>query len=114
MYAVQALEAACHCLLRDPRDDLARAVLLQALASYTAVPLASFPDAALPLVKKSHDQADTLSSRILASESFSDPRINQEARAVCSTVASVAAALKESPSPPAPGQRAAASAETAQ
>lgn len=113
MNAVQTLEAARHRLLRDPRDDLARAALLEALASYTAVPLASFPDDVLDLVEKSHEQADALGNRILAGESLSDPWIDQEVRAACSTVASVAAASRESPSLLAPGQRAAAPAGSA-
>ncbi len=95
MDAVDALEAACHRLLRDPRDDLSRAVLLEALAHYKAVPLASFPASVLDLVKISHDQADELSNRILASGSLSDPWINQEVRAVCRTVGSLATALKD-------------------
>jgi len=95
MDAVQALEAACHRLLRDPRDDLARAVLLEALAGYKAVPLVAFPDTVLDLVRISHDQADELSNRILASGNLSDPWIDQEVREVCRTVSSLAAALKD-------------------
>ena len=47
----------CHGVLRDPRDDKARALFLEELAKYGAVPLANFPAAALDLVQLSRAQA---------------------------------------------------------
>ena len=41
--AVQAAEFACHLALNDPKDDMARAMLLEVLANLKATPLASFP-----------------------------------------------------------------------
>ena len=93
--AVQAVESVCHRVLRDPRDDVSRALLLEALAEYKTVPLVSFPVAALDLVKLSHAQADALSNRMLASNSLSDPSIDHEIRAVCRTLESLTAALKD-------------------
>lgn len=93
--AVQAVESVCDRVLRDPRDDMSRALLLEALAKFSTVPLASFPTAALDLVQLSRAQSDALSNRILASNSLADPSIDDEMRAVCHTVASVAAALKD-------------------
>lgn len=43
MNEIQTLEAACHRFLSDPRDDLARAFLLEALANYKAIPSRQFP-----------------------------------------------------------------------
>ena len=41
--AVQAVEFACHRALNVPEDDISRVMLLEALASFKATPLASFP-----------------------------------------------------------------------
>jgi len=95
MNAVQALEAACHRLLHDPRDNLSRALLLEALANYRAISLASFPVAVFDLVQFSHDRADELSDRILESNSLSDPSIDDEILELCHTVDSLVAALEQ-------------------
>jgi len=92
--AVQAVELACHRALKAPEDDIARTMLLEALASFKAIPLASFPHEVFDLVGRSRDQADGLSDRILASSSLSDPSIDDEIRAVCNTLGSVAAAMR--------------------
>jgi hypothetical protein len=96
--AVQAVEFACHRALNVPEDDISRMMLLEALASFKATPLASFPSKVLNLVSRSRDQADALSDRILASNSLSDPSIDIEIRAVCHTTGSLAAAMR----PPSP------------
>jgi hypothetical protein len=92
--AVQALEFACHRALKVPKDDMSRVMLLEALAGLKAPPLASFPEKVLDLVERSRDQADALSDRILASNSLSDPSIDQEIRAVCHTLGFLAAAMR--------------------
>lgn len=97
--AVQAAEFACHLALNDPKDDMARAMLLEVLANLKAAPLASLPHSVLDLVSRSRDQADALSDQILASNSLSDPSINDEIRAVCKTLASLVAALRRSSLP---------------
>ncbi len=93
MNAVHAVEEACHRFLRDPKDDLVRASLLDALARYKAIPLDAFPATVIGLVRTSHEQADELSNRILASNNLSEPRIRQEAEAVCRTISSLASEL---------------------
>src|SRR5918994_2763379 len=91
---VQALEFACHRALNVPKDDMSRVMLLEALAGVKSTPLASFPEKVLDLVERLRDQADALSDRILASNSLSDPYIDQEIRAVCHTFGSLAAAMR--------------------
>ena len=80
--------------LKVPKDDIARMMLLEALASFKATPLGSFPQEVLDLVSRSRDQADALSDRILASNSLSDASIDQEIRAVCGTLGSLTAAMR--------------------
>ena len=91
--AVQAVEFACHRALNVP-NDVSRVMLLKALANLIATPLASFPQDVRELVKRSRDQADALSERILASNSLSAPSIDQEIRAVCHTLDLLAAAMR--------------------
>ena len=74
---------------------MSRVMLLEALASFKSIPLDSFPDTVVELVGRSRDQADALSDRILASNSLADPSIQHEIRAVCDTVGSVAAAMRQ-------------------
>ena len=62
--AVQAVEFACHLALKFPKDDMSRVMLLEALASFKATPLASFPNKTFDLVRLSRDQADELSKRV--------------------------------------------------
>jgi hypothetical protein len=83
---------ACHRALKVPRDDVARTMLLEALTNFKATPLASFPHEVLDLISRSREQADGLSDRILASDSLSDPSIDEEIRAVCDTPGAPAAA----------------------
>ena len=97
--SVQAVESACHRVLRNSRDDVSRALLLEALASFQAVPLASFPTAVLDLVKASRDHADKLSNGILESRTLSDPMIDHEIREVCQSLGSLAAALAKARRP---------------
>lgn len=92
--AVQALEFACHRALKVPQDDMSRVMLLEALAALKATPLNSFPQEVLSLVERAREQADALSDRILASNSLSDPSIDQEIEAVCHTLDSLAAAMR--------------------
>jgi len=92
--AVQALEFACHRALKVPNDDMSRVMLLEALAGLKRTPLAWFPQNVLHLVERSCDQADSLSDRILASSSLSDPSIDRQIRAVCETLGSLAAAMR--------------------
>ena len=92
--AVQAVDFACHRALKVPKDEMSRVMLLEALASFKAIPVASFPDAVFDLVGRSRDRADALSDLILASDSLSDPSIDHEIRAVCQTVGSLAAAMR--------------------
>ena len=92
--AVQAVEFAYHRALKGPQDDMSRVMLLKALADLISIPLVSFPQNVRELVKQSRDQADALSDRILASNSLSDPSIDQEIRAVCHTFGSLAAAMR--------------------
>ena len=92
--AVQAAEFACHRVLNVPNEDRSRVMLHKALADLIATPLASFPQTVLELVKRSRDQADALSARILASNSLSAPSIDQEIRAVCQTLDILAAAMR--------------------
>jgi len=92
--AVQAVEFACHRALRVPKDDMSRVMLLEALAGLKATPLNSFPQEVLDLVERAREQADALSDRILASKSLSDPSIDQEIKAVCQTLGSLAAAMR--------------------
>lgn len=92
--AVQAVEFACHRALRVPNDDMSRVMLLEALANLKATPLDSFPQDVLELVERSRDQADTLSDRILASNSLSAPSIDQEIRVLCHTLGFLAAAMR--------------------
>ena len=91
---VQALEFACHRALRGPKDDMSRVMLLEALAGLKSTPLASFPQEALDLVERLREQADALSDCILASNSLSDPSIDQEIKAVCHTLGSLVAAMR--------------------
>ena len=101
--AVQAAEFACHLALNDPKDDMSRVMLLEVLANLKATPLASFPHNVLDLISRSRDQADALSDRILASNSLSDPSIDDEIRAVCNTLAALVAAMRRSSLPRQPG-----------
>jgi hypothetical protein len=94
MNAVQALEAACHRLVNDPRDGLSRALLLEALANFKSVSLSCFPVAVFYLVKISHDRADALSDRILESNSLSDSSIEDEIGGLCHAVDSLVAELE--------------------
>lgn len=91
---VQALETACHRFLSDPGDAGSRALLLEALATYNAVPLASFPTAVRDLVTTSRDQADALCVRIL--ETSSGASIVSETENVCHTLGSLGEALRVS------------------
>jgi hypothetical protein len=92
--AVQALEFACHRALNVPKDDMSRVMLLEALAGLKATPLNSFPQEVLDLVERAREQADALSDRVLASNSLSDPSIDQEMRAVCHTLDSLESAMR--------------------
>ena len=92
--AVQALEFACHRALTVPKDDMSRVMLLEALAGLKATPLNSFPPNVVELVARTCDQADALSDRILASNSLSDPSIDQQINAVCHTLDALAAAMR--------------------
>ena len=92
--AVQAVDFACHRALKVPKDEMSRVMLLEALSSFKAIPVASFPEAVFDLVGRSRDHADALSDLILASNSLADPSIEREIRAVCHTVASLAAAMR--------------------
>ena len=94
--AVQALDFACHRALKVPQDDMSRVMLLEALAGLKATPLNSFPQQVIDLVERAREQADALSERILGSNSLSDPSIDQKIRAVCNTLASLAAAMRPS------------------
>jgi hypothetical protein len=94
--AVQAASFACHRALNVPKDDMSRVMLLEALASLKATPLGSFPDNVVDLVERSREQADALNDRILASDSLSDPSIDNEIRAVCGTLGSLSAAMHQS------------------
>ncbi len=92
--AVQAADFACHRALDGPKDDMSRVMLLEALASFKATPLASFPARVLDLVSRSRNQADALCDRILASSGPFDSSIDEEIRAVCATLHSLAAAMR--------------------
>ena len=92
--AVQAAEFACHRALNVPNDDRSRVMLLKALAALIETPLASFPQNVLELVERSRDQADALSARILASNSLSNPSIDQEIKAVCQALDILGAAMR--------------------
>ena len=105
--SVQAAESACHRVLRDSRDDVSRALLLEALASFKAVPLTSFPATVLDLVKASRDHADKLSNGILESRTLSDPMIDHEIREVCHSLGCLAAGLTNALRPSAQGVKAA-------
>jgi hypothetical protein len=91
---VQALELACHRALKDPKDEMSRVTLLEALAGLKSSPLASFPENVLDLVARAREQADVLSDRILASNNLSDPSIDREIRTVCHTLGSLTAAMR--------------------
>ncbi len=67
--AVQRSGVACHRALNVPKDDIARVMLLEALANFKATPLASFPQEVVDLVGRSPDRADALSDCILATKS---------------------------------------------
>jgi hypothetical protein len=82
---------------------MSRVMLLEALSGLKSTPLASFPDNTIDLVERSRDQADALSDRILASNSLSDPSIDQEIRAVCHTLSFLAAAMRPPSAINAPG-----------
>ena len=56
--AVQAADFACHRALKGPKDDMSRVMLLEALASLKATPLASFPSNVVHLVEQSREQSD--------------------------------------------------------
>ncbi len=92
--AVQAVEFACHRALTFPRDDIARVMLLEGLASFKATPLVSFPQEVVDLVERARDRADTLSDRILATQNLADPSIEEGVRAVCETLGSLASAMR--------------------
>ena len=92
--AVQALEFACQRALNVPQDDMSRVMLLEALVGLKATPLSSFPPKVYYLVERARQQADALSDRILASNSLSDPSIDQEINAVCHTLDALAAAMR--------------------
>ena len=68
--------------------------ILEALAGLEATPHDSFPEQVQDLIERSREQADALSDHILASNSLSDPSIDREIRAVCRTLASLAAAMR--------------------
>ena len=67
---------------------------LTGLGELKSTPLASFPQEALDLVERLREQADALSDCILASNSLSDPSIDQEIKAVCHTLGSLVAAMR--------------------
>jgi hypothetical protein len=92
--AVQAVDFACHRALKVPEDEMSRVMLLEALASFKAIPVASFPDAVFDLVGRSRNHADALSDLVLASKSLADPSIALEIRALCDVVGSLAAAMR--------------------
>lgn len=90
---VQALETACHRLLRNPGDDLSRALLLEALAAYKAIPLASLPASVYGLVATSRHQVDALCLRVLETNARAGRSIQHELREVCKTLGTLALAL---------------------
>jgi hypothetical protein len=92
---VMALEAACHRALRNPEDEASRASLLEALASYKAVPVGHFPSPVQGMVAASRDQADALCVRILEITSGAAHSMDRELREMCHTLASLAATLNE-------------------
>ena len=92
--AVQAVELVCHQIVHGRKDDLSKALLLEALDNFRATPLASFPHEVLDLVRQSHDQVDELSARILASDSLSSPLVDHDIRAVCRSLDYLARALR--------------------
>ena len=94
---MEALEAACHRLLKNPHDEGSRASLLKALATYNTVPMACFPVALLA----SHDQADALCLRILETDASPGNSIDREAKKVCDTLTSIGDALRMSRARPA-------------
>ena len=85
--SVQMLEVACHRLLRSPKDDGYRALLLEALATYKGVPLDCFPSALRDLVVTSREQADALCLRILETSALEGGSIEAELKEVCHTLA---------------------------
>ena len=103
---VRALEAACHRLLKNPRDEDSRASLLKALATYKTVPMACFPLAVQHLVATSRDQADVLCLRILETDAASADAINREVKTVCDTLTSLGEALRKGQDRPAPPEEA--------
>ncbi|GEP59887.1 hypothetical protein RSO01_70530 [Reyranella soli] len=82
---MQALEAACHRLLKNPHDEGSRASLLKALATYKTVPMGCFPVAVQHLVAASRDQADALCVRIPETEAAPGDAIDREVKKVCDT-----------------------------
>ena len=90
---VQALETACHRLLRNPDDDLSRALLLEALAAYKAIPLASLPASVYGLVATSRGQVDALCLRVLETNPRAGRSIEHELREVCKTLGALAVTL---------------------
>lgn len=90
---VQALETACHRLLRNLDDDLSRALLLEALAAYKVIPLASLPASVYGLVATSRDQVDALCVRVLKTNAHAGRSIEHELREVCKTLGALAVAL---------------------
>ena len=90
---VQALETACHRLLRNPDDDLSRALLLEALAGYKAIPLARLPASVYGLVATSRHQVDALCLCVLETNARAGRSIQHELREVCKTLGTLALAL---------------------
>ncbi|WP_147157006.1 hypothetical protein [Reyranella soli] len=94
--AVQAVAFACHQALEFPQEDMARAMLLEAVASFKATQLADFPASVLELVKLSHDRADALSDRVLASDDLADPWIHHDTQSLCLLIGALAEAMRPS------------------
>ena len=90
---VQALGTACHRLLRNPDDDLSRALLLEALAAYKAIPWASLPASVYGLVAISRGQVDALCLRVLATDARAGRSIEHELREVCKTLGALGVTL---------------------
>ena len=90
---IQALDRACHRLMQNPDDDRLRALLLEALSAYKAVPVADFPANGQDLVATSHDLADSLCLRILEANGQPSASVEEELRGLCRSLAALAAVL---------------------
>lgn len=95
---VQALKTACHRLLRNLDDDLSRALLLEALAAYKAIPLASLPASVYGLVTTSRDQVNALCLRVLEANARAGRSIEHELQEVFKTLGALAVALDDAAS----------------